>query len=63
VWTISVDGPGTPADPVTTGAIEPTAPNGQAPAGPMTWGVEHHDGTLYAMDSATGLHALAYMGS
>lgn len=62
VWAISVDGPGTLADPATVGAIELTAPNRTAPGGPMTWGVEMHDGKLYAMDTPTGLHVLEYKG-
>lgn len=62
VWAISVDGPGSPTDPVTVGGIEPTAPNGTLPGGPMTWGVEVHDGHVYAMDTPTGLHVLDYTG-
>jgi hypothetical protein len=62
VWGISVDGPGTLAEPETIAAFEPTAPGGQAPAGPMTWGVELDGDTVYAMDTRTGLHALTYTG-
>lgn len=62
VWAIDVDDPGTLSQPVTVGAIELTAPNGTAAGGPMTWGVEQHGDTIYAMDTPTGLHALNYTG-
>jgi hypothetical protein len=60
VWTISVDGPGSPEDPTTVAAVEPT--NQTDLGGPMTWGIEHHGDRLYAMDSANGLHVLDYTG-
>lgn len=62
VWVIDVDDPGTLSRPATVGAIELTAPDGTLPGGPMTWGVEVHDGIVYAMDTPTGLHTLEYTG-
>lgn len=62
VWALSVDNPGSLIQPVTTGFIEPMATAHPELGGPMTWGVELHDDTLYAMDSANGVHALNYTG-